>query len=200
MQTPDKDSRSSVISADAYKALITNLEMGVLIASDEAVYLDANDAACELYGRERAEIVGRTLYDFVGADRRGEVAIQWAAFLRDGHQDGMFPISAPDGSTRWLAFHAQAHFAPGLNVSFLTPATEPAAEVSTSEELVTVCAWTKDLRLKGKWVTLENYLALKDGVVVTHGVSPRAFAAFNQSLDARSSASRSHPPRSAAAE
>lgn len=39
--------------------------------------------------------------------------------------------------------------------------------------LVTVCAWSRMIQFKGEWLTLEEYLARRFNVSVTHGISPR---------------------------
>ena len=39
--------------------------------------------------------------------------------------------------------------------------------------LITVCAWSRRIQFKGEWLTLEEYLALRFNVNVTHGISPQ---------------------------
>ena len=39
--------------------------------------------------------------------------------------------------------------------------------------LVTVCAWSRKIQFKGEWLTLEEYLARRFSVNVTHGISPQ---------------------------
>ena len=39
--------------------------------------------------------------------------------------------------------------------------------------LVTVCAWSRTIQFKGEWLTLEEYLARRFNVSVTHGISPQ---------------------------
>lgn len=50
--------------------------------------------------------------------------------------------------------------------------------------LVTVCAWTKRIRLDGTWYSFEDFLEKKLGLDVTHGIHPEAFAKVlkNQSI------------------
>ena len=38
--------------------------------------------------------------------------------------------------------------------------------------LVTVCAWSRTIQFEGEWLTLEEYLARRFNVSVTHGISP----------------------------
>ncbi len=39
--------------------------------------------------------------------------------------------------------------------------------------LVTVCAWSRTIQFQGEWLTLEEYLARRFKVNVTHGISPQ---------------------------
>ena len=39
--------------------------------------------------------------------------------------------------------------------------------------LVTVCAWSRMIQYNGEWLTLEEYLARRFSVSVTHGISPQ---------------------------
>jgi hypothetical protein len=49
-------------------------------------------------------------------------------------------------------------------------------------ELQVVCAWTKRLRLEGKWVTLDEFLTSKLNVRISHGISPEALAEIKREL------------------
>ena len=161
-------------STQHLQALFDRFETGILVADDTAHYVDANTAACALMGRDRDAVVGHHLSEFVLGARRTEVNVQWAAFIRDGNQAGVFPMLLPDGSTRPLQFHARANFVPGMHCSFLLPVREAAESASDDRELLTVCAWTKRVKHEGRWLTLEEYLQDVQGVRVTHGISPEA--------------------------
>jgi hypothetical protein len=50
-------------------------------------------------------------------------------------------------------------------------------------QLQVVCAWTKRIRIDGKWLSLEEFLASKLNVHVSHGISPEAFQEIKKSLE-----------------
>ncbi|HVW84195.1 MAG TPA: PAS domain-containing protein [Bryobacteraceae bacterium] len=158
------------------RELFEGLDTGVLIADDQARYVDVNRAACDLFGRTRSELVGHHLSEFIEGARAADVNTQWAAFIRDGMQSGIFNIQLPDRSSRMFEFQAKANFVPGLHCSFLTPLPEP-TEGSTGPHL-TICAWTKRVRVDGKWIAIEEYLQERHGLSVSHGICPDAFAAW----------------------
>ncbi len=41
------------------------------------------------------------------------------------------------------------------------------------EQLITVCAWTKQARVDGEWYTFEQFLKRKLGLSITHGIHPK---------------------------
>ena len=157
------------------KQLFESMDVGVLIADDSAVYVDANRAACALYGRDSSAIVGHHLSEFIEGARRQEVDLQWKAFLRDGFQSGVFAIQMPDGTSRSFRFQARANFTEGLHCSFVTPLNEQDHAAGT----LTMCAWTRRILIGGQWLPIEDYLKSVHGVSVSHGISPDAFALWN---------------------
>jgi len=57
------------------------------------------------------------------------------------------------------------------------------AERSTDlEKLVTVCAWSRKIKVDGSWVTFEEFLVDKLGVRITHGIDPEAARQLQMNL------------------
>lgn len=148
---------------------------GVMVADDGARYVDVNQAACALLGRTREQIIGQHLSAIVAPGRQAEVDLQWQAFIRDGRQQGVFEIVLADGRTRQVQFNATANFVPGLHCSFLSAVPQREATTENTDDLLTICAWSKRVRYEGEWVALEQYLLLAHGLFVSHGISPEAF-------------------------
>lgn len=161
---------------ELFQALFEASSFGMLVADDDANYVEANRAACALLGRQRDTIVGSHLSDVVEGARREEVKAQWQAFLRDGVQAGLFPILLPDGSRRMVSFQAMAHIVPGRHVSFLeaAPVVIPSDDGQPPPDVLVMCAWTKRVQQGTDWIPLEKYLAQAHGVLVSHGISPQA--------------------------
>jgi PAS domain S-box-containing protein len=157
------------------QAIFDSLPVGVLVADDHAVYVDANPAACKLLGRSREQIIGTCVGDIAAPGRRSDTEEQWRAFLKHGSQSGVIEIRLPDGQTRNLHFQGFAGFVPGMHCSFLT--LEPGMPIQTAarEGLLTICPWTHRVLFEGSWISFEDYLQQAHGVLVTHGISPDAF-------------------------
>lgn len=156
--------------------LFDHFPTGVLVADDRAYYVDVNQAACQLLGRPRDQIIGQHLSTIVAPGRSAEVDLQWRSFIRDGSQQGIFQVVLADGTTRQVQFNARANFMPGLHCSFLTPVEPDRPGGHAPSDLLTVCAWSKRVHHNGEWLTLEQYLLLAHGLFVSHGISPEAFA------------------------
>ena len=93
----------------------------MLIADDQGRYIDANPAACVIFGLEKDELVGRRITDFTGSGYDTE---RWQAFLKDGHMRGEFPLRRLDGELRDLDYSSVANVLPGLHLSILRDITE----------------------------------------------------------------------------
>jgi PAS domain S-box-containing protein len=48
--------------------------------------------------------------------------------------------------------------------------------------MVRICAWTKKVNLDGQWVSVEEFLATKLGVQITHGMSEEAMQQMNEEV------------------
>ena len=52
-------------------------------------------------------------------------------------------------------------------------------EIQTLQaQLQVVCAWTKRIKVEGRWVPLDQFLAEKLHVKISHGMSPEAVEQF----------------------
>ncbi len=106
------------------QALFDNTLDAVLLADDQARYVDANPAACKLLGYDREELLRLGVFDITPMPN-GEVGRSaWAAFVRDGHQAGEYTLTRRDGSTAVVEYRAVANVQPGLHLSVLRDVTD----------------------------------------------------------------------------
>ena len=97
----------------------------VLLADDSGTYVDANAAACELFGLPRDQLLGSKISDYAPPEHDSGGRFQ--SFLGMGRMRGQFPLRRPDGTTRTLDFSAVANVAPGLHLSSLRDVTDRVA-------------------------------------------------------------------------
>jgi PAS domain S-box-containing protein len=95
---------------------------GMLLADDDGRYVDANPAACTMFGLERDALIGRRVIDFAAPDYA--TGDRWKRFNEQGRLQGSFPLVRPNGERRTLEYNAVANVLPGLHLSVLRDVTE----------------------------------------------------------------------------
>ena len=89
----------------------------LLVVDDARAVVDANPAACRLFGLSIEELRGHRLDEFLesGAD----LAAVWPRFLASGEQTGELRVIRPDGDVSPLEYSATAWFAAGHHLAIL---------------------------------------------------------------------------------
>lgn len=95
--------------------------VAILVADDEGCYLAANDAAVELTGFSREELLTKSVWDITSGQEMSAVKRMWQDFIRSGSLDGTYIVSCADGRTASTSFSALANVAPHLHASLLVP-------------------------------------------------------------------------------
>ena len=101
----------------------------MVLTDHQGEYVDANPAACELYGLTRDQLIGRNFADVAGAELASEAS--YRAFREHGRMRGQFTFTRA-GVTRHLEYSSVSNVAPGLDLSVMRDVTERQA----AEDLV----------------------------------------------------------------
>jgi PAS domain S-box-containing protein len=104
----------------------------MVIADDEGRYIDANPAACKLFGVCREELLSSRITDF--AEPNFEFEQAWPMFREQGQMSGEFRLRRPDGSVREVEYAATADFLPHRHLSILRDITESKASALALKE------------------------------------------------------------------
>jgi len=91
----------------------------MVIADDHRRYVAANAAACLLLRLPEEEVLRMRIDDLTPPENRAQVDRLWAAFIRDGTQQGTFELLMPDGQRVEVEYSATADVAPGQHLSIL---------------------------------------------------------------------------------
>jgi PAS domain S-box-containing protein len=83
----------------------------VLVVDDTGRCLDANPAACGLFGLPHSELLQRNVTDFIAAP--------WAERVAAGQPEGTAIVRAQDGRRVEVEFRARANFNPGRHLAVL---------------------------------------------------------------------------------
>jgi len=104
---------------------VADHEEAVLVADDGGAYVAASNRALELLGYERAELVGRHIWD-MAPDWEVPVAHEsFAEFKGHGAQTGEFVLRLKSGELLEVSYEAYARVRRGLHLSLLRPARLP---------------------------------------------------------------------------
>ena len=108
-----------------YHGLFDQAGDAVLITDDDGRYVEANPAACALYGVPRDALIGHVFDEFlVTPDAPVDQAAAWEQFRSVGQMRGQVKIRRPDGSVRHADYLTTANFTPGRHLSVLRDDTD----------------------------------------------------------------------------
>lgn len=107
-----------------FRAIFEGALDPMLLADDDARYVDANPAACAFFGISRAELCTRRVVDFVPDEARAEFSAVWKLFLHEGKQRGEYALQMPDGRICEIEFSATANVRPGQHLSIIRDISE----------------------------------------------------------------------------
>src|SRR5581483_7912203 len=91
----DVDAKELHASEKLSRAIFNGALDAMLLADDEGRYVDANPAACELFGLPRERLLGRAIADFAAAEYDMSA---WEVFRTRGSLCGRFPPVRADGT------------------------------------------------------------------------------------------------------
>jgi PAS domain S-box-containing protein len=106
------------------QALFDQALDGILLADNDARYVGANPAACELLGRSLDEVTHMSMLDLVPDADRELARRHWHSFLEAGESKGEFTILQRDGTTIDVEYRAVANITAGLHLSVFRDITE----------------------------------------------------------------------------
>jgi PAS domain S-box-containing protein len=92
-----------------------------LVADDQGRYVDCNDAACELLGYSRDELLKLSVWDLTPEGNEVDGLLLWQEFIRIGAQAGIYWLVRKDGSLVEVEYRAVARATPRGHLSRLTP-------------------------------------------------------------------------------
>jgi PAS domain S-box-containing protein len=105
----------------------------MLVLDDNAVYVDANPAACDMFKLDRANCLGHSLADFM-ADPTGFKQL-WRAITRAGRKRGEIKLRLPDGSNSEVEYSAVRNILPERHLISLRDITRRKRAEAMNEAL-----------------------------------------------------------------
>ena len=90
-----------------------------LLADSAAHYIAANDAACQLTGRTREELLSLSVWDLTPQASVAATRQAWARFVETGTSSGAYVLLTPSGGSVEARFASSAHVLPDCHLSLL---------------------------------------------------------------------------------
>ena len=109
-------------SEGRFRAVFENAMEGIVVADDDGTYVDANPAACEMFGLERDGLIGRSIEDLGAIDLDFEG--RWGPSREGGADLGRFTLVRDDGERRTVEYAATADIRPNRHLAVLRDVTE----------------------------------------------------------------------------
>ena len=106
------------------EALFQNALDAILLLDDEGRYVDANPAACDLFGFERDALLRMTVWDITSLGDAESGRELWRQFIAAGTWSGECRIRRKDGESREGECRAVANIMPGLHLTITRDVTE----------------------------------------------------------------------------
>jgi two-component system, cell cycle sensor histidine kinase and response regulator CckA len=109
-------------SEQMFRAVFDNAFEAVLLFDSAGFYVDANPAACALFGLLREELVGRPIGGLVEGGIGDPQS--YDDFASAGEASGAFTLNRSDGELREIEYSAKAGVLPGRHLAVLRDVTE----------------------------------------------------------------------------
>jgi PAS domain S-box-containing protein len=107
---------------DKFRSVFEESSEAMLIADDDGQYLEVNQRAGELFGVAPANLLGRSIDEFLPDSVDFDSA--WQAFQETDRMSGTIPLVRPDGTERIAEYTARRNIVPGQHLSILRDVTE----------------------------------------------------------------------------
>ncbi len=121
--TERRRARSDLIESERkFRAVFEEAFDAMLIADDDATYVDVNPAAADLFDLPAADLLGRSIDEFAPEDYDFERA--WHEFQESDQDRGLFPFVRSDGERRTVEFAATPNVLPGRHLSIIRDVTD----------------------------------------------------------------------------
>ncbi len=111
-------------SEQKFRAVFDSTLDGILIADENGCYVDANPAACALFGLPKEQIVGRQALRFTEPEQAQDAEHDWQRFSAHDQMHGEFRCHLTNSTTREVEYSVIANFLPDRHLSVFHDITE----------------------------------------------------------------------------
>jgi PAS domain S-box-containing protein len=118
----ERITKELLLSEQQLRAVFDSVSDAILLVADDLVYLDANQAACDLLGRDRSEIVGSAVGGII--EHECDIRQEVKRLLVESEVSGECAVQRPDGQRREVEYVAKANVFPNGHLVLVRDVTE----------------------------------------------------------------------------
>ena len=111
-------------SEQKFRAIFNSTLDSILIADETGCYIDANPAACTLFGLPKEQLVGREVLKFTELESVQDAPKDWQSVSAAGQMRGEFGLHLTSNTTREVEYSVIANFLPGRHLFVFHDITE----------------------------------------------------------------------------
>lgn len=134
--------RELEVGRQRLQAIFDNALDAIVLTDDEARYVNANPAACELVGYPHDKLIGKSLAETLPESERERFGDILAEFWQYEQHQGDIQITRADGSARDIEYRTAGNIAPGLHLTIMRDITR---RKSIERELVESQRFTESI-------------------------------------------------------
>ncbi|HUX22363.1 MAG TPA: PAS domain S-box protein, partial [Spirochaetia bacterium] len=141
-RTIDETLRALTASEKELRAIFNGTREAILIADDAAAFVDANPAACYLFGLALDDIRRTDLHTLVPIGNKPREF--WSQFLKLRRMVGTARLLVPDDTAREIEYSLTANILPGRHLIVIRDVTDAKKGIRESERLAAIVGSTVD--------------------------------------------------------
>lgn len=168
-----------------YKDIFENSVTPMLICDSYLRYKDVNDAACQLLGYAKKELLDMHVWQLTRPDKHKETLMLWSDFISTKYQTGTIELFKKDGTKIIVEYQATSEFTPGMHLASMNDITQKKiAEQKLKEqnEKLRKIAWMQSHEVRKPLANILGLLALIDSQK-TAAMQEHVFQYLKQSSD-----------------
>ncbi len=168
-----------------YKDIFENSVTPMLICDSYLRYKDVNNAACQLLGYTKKELLNMHVWQLTRPDMHEETLMLWSDFISTKYQTGTIELFKKDNTKIIVEYQATSEFTPGMHLASMNDITQKKiAEQKLKEqnEQLRKIAWMQSHEVRKPLANILGLLALIDSQK-TSAVQEHIFQYLKQSSD-----------------
>ena len=123
-------------SEEKFRAIFNQALNGIILISQELVYVEVNPAMAKMLGRRREEVVGRHMSAFLPRDSESQMHAIAAELQTNGCWQGTLPHLHANGNVVELEWKISTHTTPGMRLGIVNDITDRRAFDAERERLL----------------------------------------------------------------